>query len=161
MSLKERLQVVPAVGVLVARGGVDGEREVLLHKRQNTGFNDDTWDAPSGHIESQPNGLIETPVAAAARELMEEARLVVAHADLRLVNLATCVEPAVNYQYFTYVTEWDGSEPTIGEPEKCSELGWFALEALPDDVNFITQHVVQAHLAQPDTISYTAFTLPQ
>lgn len=35
--------------------------------------------------------------------------------------------------YFLLATDWSG-EPTIREPDKCADLRWFPLDALPDPV---------------------------
>jgi hypothetical protein len=52
--------------------------------------------------------------------------------DLEFVHLAHVVAPGVEARVgvFFAAREWSG-EPAIVEPDKCSELGWFAVDALP------------------------------
>lgn len=38
----------------------------------------------------------------------------------------------------TYLARHSGGEPTIREPAKCSEIGWFAADALPTPLSVIT-----------------------
>jgi 8-oxo-dGTP pyrophosphatase MutT (NUDIX family) len=59
----ERFSVIPAAYVYLLQG-----REVLLQRRQNTGYQDGRWVAgAAGHVE-----LGETAAVAAAREAIEE-----------------------------------------------------------------------------------------
>ena len=38
----------------------------------------------------------------------------------------------------TYLARHIGGEPSIREPSKCSELGWFATDALPGPLSVIS-----------------------
>jgi len=126
-----RFTVVPAAYVLFLRGPSDA-REVLLQLRRGTGYMDDHWAcAAAGHVEPG-----ESVYAAAAREASEEVG--VTDVDLtpltamqRSNNTGKPVDERVDYFFAT--TSWTG-EPTIIEPEKCADLRWFRLDALPDPV---------------------------
>ncbi|SDF81357.1 ADP-ribose pyrophosphatase YjhB, NUDIX family [Lentzea fradiae] len=104
--------------------------EVLLSRRRdhNPVFNR-LWHLPSGKLDAG-----ESALAAAAREAHEEVGVVVAQADLRhahtLHAARSGVEPRLGL--FFEARRWQG-EPENREPEKCWELGWFRLDALPDD----------------------------
>lgn len=122
--------VVPAAYVFLLRDGLTGT-EVLLQLRRNTGYMDDHWAAAAaGHVERG-----ETAYAAAEREAAEE----IAVADLALEFVTSMHrtrggEPIdERIDFFFTARSWTG-EPTVVEPEKCAELGWFPLSALPDPV---------------------------
>ena len=128
-----RFTVVPAAAVVFLRdGGASGAREVLLQLRSGTGFMDDHWAcAAAGHVEKG-----ESVHAAARREALEE----VGVTDVALTPL-TAMQRSNNtglpiderVDYFFASTAWSG-EPRIVEPEKCADLRWFPLEALPHPV---------------------------
>jgi 8-oxo-dGTP diphosphatase len=122
--------VVPASYVYLLRDGNVGP-EVLLQRRQNTGYMDDHWAAAAaGHVERG-----ETAYDAARREAREE--LGVDELDLRFeftmqrTQRDLPIDERVDF-FFTTRT-WRG-EPRIVEPEKCAELRWCPLDALPDPV---------------------------
>lgn len=105
--------------------------EVLLSRRRDTDPRfDGRWHLPSGKLDAG-----ESVLDAAAREAFEEIGVVIDPADLRHVHTVHAngsgVEPRLGL-YFE-VRRWSG-EPVNREPEKCSELGWFGLEALPADI---------------------------
>ncbi|NUT45482.1 MAG: NUDIX domain-containing protein [Thermoactinospora sp.] len=114
---------------------LDGER-VLLGRRAGTGFADGLWHLPSGHVEAG-----EDAVAALVREIREELAVEVAAADLRFAHVMHMADDWVHL--FFFAERWEG-EPVVGEPDKCSELGWWELSALP-----------------PDTVPYAASAIRQ
>jgi 8-oxo-dGTP pyrophosphatase MutT (NUDIX family) len=107
---------------LVLRRG----RNVLLGLRQNTGFGNGMYHLPAGRTEPG-----ETVLEAAIREAHEELglKLRADQLELRYVMHAYFRAPRVGF-YFA-VREWN-DEPLNAEPDKCAELRWFALDALPD-----------------------------
>jgi 8-oxo-dGTP pyrophosphatase MutT (NUDIX family) len=127
-----RFSVVPAAYVLFLRDAADGGREVLLQLREGTGFLDGHWaTAAAGHVERG-----ESVYAAAAREATEELDIAVGE----LVPLcamqrteATGLPVDERVDYFFVARSWTG-EPRIVEPDKCADLRWFALDALPGPV---------------------------
>ena len=128
-----RFTVVPAAYVVFLRdGGASGAREVLLQLRSGTGFMDDHWAcAAAGHVEKG-----ESVHEAARREALEEVgvtdvALTPLTAMQRSNNTGLPVDERVDY--FFASTVWSG-EPRIVEPEKCADLRWFPLEALPHPV---------------------------
>jgi 8-oxo-dGTP diphosphatase len=119
--------VVPASYVYLLRDGIGGP-EVLLQLRQNTGYMDGHWAAAAaGHVERG-----ETAYDTARREAVEE--LGVDELDLRFeftmqrTQHDLPIDERVDF-FFTART-WRG-EPRILEPEKCAELRWCPLDALP------------------------------
>ncbi|EZP43535.1 ADP-ribose pyrophosphatase [Micrococcus luteus] len=119
--------LVPASYVLLLRGP-----EVLLQRRQNTGYMDGFWVAgAAGHVEPG-----ETARQAAVREAREELGVDVGAGDLELVTVMQRTDGAglpreQRVDWFWTCREWAG-EPQICEPEKTSDLRWFPLTGLPD-----------------------------
>ncbi|MFI7312875.1 methyltransferase domain-containing protein [Streptomyces hygroscopicus] len=121
------------VHLILRRGG-----EVLLARRANTGYADGLLHAPSGHVEDG-----EDVRAALLRETAEEIGITLSPDEVRAVLVMQHKAPtgAARTGWF-FEAELgvpgrpgeDGREPVNREPEKCSELGWFPLDALPDDM---------------------------
>jgi len=101
--------------------------EILLQQRANTGYLDGYYDfACSGHVD--PGESIRSTVV---RELMEEIGVQAYEDDLQLIHINQNILDTP-YTNFTFVLEkWSGT-PRICEPEKCSDLAYFALDALPE-----------------------------
>ncbi len=126
----DRFVVVPASYVFLLRDGTDGT-EVLLQHRQNTGYMDDHWAAAAaGHVERG-----ETAYAAAHREALEELGITDLALTFEFSMQRTRHDAAIDERidFFFTARSWSG-EPRILEPEKCAELRWCPLSALPDPV---------------------------
>ncbi len=128
----DRFQVIPAAYLLLLRG--DGaDLEVLLQLRgPGTSYKPGHWaTAAAGHVERG-----ESVFAAAAREAAEELGITVVSGDISplcamqrtLPGVADPLEQRVDYFLTTRV--WEG-EPSVVEPEKAVELGWFRPSRLP------------------------------
>ena len=128
--MTDRFTVVPASYVFLLRDGSTGT-EVLLQLRRNTGYMDNHWAAAAaGHVERG-----ETAIDAAHREAAEE--IAVTALDLEFVTAMQHTQHAApideRIDFFFTARSWSG-EPRIVEPEKCAELRWYPLDALPDPV---------------------------
>lgn len=112
---------------LIVRRGDD----VLLTRRAGTGYADGLLHAPSGHTEDG-----EDVRAAVIREAEEEVGLRLAPDDLRVALVMQHRGPggAPRIGWFFEVPGGAGGTPVNREPDKCSEIGWYALSALPDDM---------------------------
>lgn len=109
----------------------DGRRQILLHRRENTGFMDGKWDfAGSGHVDEG-----ETARMAVARECKEELGIGVAVRDVQFRHLSHRASASGRTYYDIYfeVLRYDGV-PEIREPQKSSGLCWFELDSLPPDM---------------------------
>lgn len=131
-DIDEVFQVVPAAYLFLLRGE-DTDVEVLLQLRgPESTFMSGHWAAAAaGHVEYG-----EDVFAAARREAREELALDVAEPDMvplctmqrTLPGVADPVEQRVDF--FLTARSWSG-KPTIAEPGKSADLGWFPLTALP------------------------------
>ena len=129
--MTDRFVVVPAAYVYFLRSApMPGGREVLLGLRQNTGYRDGHWAAVAGHVE-----LGETVQQAAAREALEEVGVTDVALEpwcaMQRTGTGNPIDERVDY-FFTS-TSWTGT-PRIVETEKCADLRWFNLDALPSPV---------------------------
>ncbi len=116
--------IAPSVNIYII---VDSK--VLLGRRANTGWMDGKLCPPGGHVEKG-----ETPVVAALREIKEELGVSVASEDLDFACVAARNTSPVEYVAYEFVVRDKNYVFRNAEPEKCSELVWIDLHALPDDV---------------------------
>ncbi len=128
-----RFQVVPAAYLLLTRGeGAD--LEVLLQLRgDGTSYMPRHWaTAAAGHVEQG-----ESVFVAAAREAREELGVdVYPAAMVPLTAMQRTLPGSEDWQeqrvdYFVTTRVWEG-EPTVQEPDKCLDLGWYSPARLPD-----------------------------
>lgn len=115
--------------IILRREG--GRTQILLHRRQNTGYMDGFWDvAGSGHVDGG-----ETAAQALCRECGEELGIRVRPQDVEFVHLTHSVdssdETETYYHLFFLVRAYEGT-PQIMEPDKSAALAWFDLDALPE-----------------------------
>ncbi len=126
--MDEHYRTLSAVFPIILRE-IDGDRQVLLHRRANTGYMDGKWDfAGSGHVEQ-----VETAKMAVVRECIEELGIIVDADDVRFAHLSHRLGrqgARTYYDIYFIVHKYDGV-PMIAEPEKCSALEWFSIDALP------------------------------
>jgi 8-oxo-dGTP diphosphatase len=112
-----------AEAVLIA---IVQDDKVLLHKRKNTGWMDDYYDVPSGHVDPH-----ETIIDAAIREVREEVGLEVSGNDLELYHISQSDITDLPYTYFIFrVRRWHGT-PTLNEPNMAEDLSFQPLDHLP------------------------------
>jgi 8-oxo-dGTP pyrophosphatase MutT (NUDIX family) len=138
----DRFVLVPASYVYLLREGEHGT-EVLLQLRQGTPYRDGHGAAAAaGHVERG-----ETAYDAARREALEE--LGVSDVGLEFAftmqrtQHAETIDERVDW-FFT-ARSWSG-EPRVVEPEKCAEIRWCPLSALPEPMVPHEAHAL-AHLS--------------
>ncbi len=102
--------------------------QVLLLRRFNTGFRDGEYSVPAGHLEGG-----ETVMEAAAREGEEEAGVIIQLNDMTFSTVMHRIEDDERVDFFVVVNQWEG-EPFNAEPDKCDELRWVAVDALPMNI---------------------------
>lgn len=99
----------------------------MLLRRFHTGFEDGNYSVPAGHLDGG-----ETVREAAIREALEEIGVRI---DLKDISFATVMHRRSNDErvdFFVHIKNWEG-EPFNAEPEKCDELGWYDLNAMPEN----------------------------
>ncbi|POX36644.1 NUDIX hydrolase [Streptomyces sp. Ru73] len=127
------------VSLILRRGD-----EVLLARRANTGYADGLLHAPSGHAEDG-----EDVREAMIREAAEEIGLRLTASDIRVALVMQHRSPdgRPRIGWFFEAAYGAGGEPVNREPEKCSELDWFPLDALPDDMLAFCRAGLEAYRA--------------
>jgi len=115
---------------------------VLLGKRHpRCAFAPSTWQLPAGHRED-----MEAAVSCMVREAEEETGLVLAEDDLSLVHVIDLLDPGSTIPrigFFFAPSRWEG-EPTVREPERCTEWRWWPLDALPEPIVEYTRAALEA-----------------
>lgn len=101
------------------------DNEILLLKRQNTGFQDGNYSVIAGHMDGN-----ESVKNAAVREAYEEAGIIIETQDIKVVNVMHRCFDQERIDFFLVTKKWQG-EIINKEPDKCSELKWFRIDQLP------------------------------
>ncbi len=121
--MSERFNVYATIGLILLYKG-----KVLLMKRCNTGYMDGKYALISGHLEDG-----ESLKKAMVREAKEEINVDVKESDL---NYACVIRRGDNNNYFNFYLSCQDFKGDIknNEPEKCEEIKWFDLNALPQEM---------------------------
>lgn len=97
---------------------LEKDEKVLLAKRKNTGYEDEKYGLPAGHLEEG-----EFPDDCAIREAKEEVGVKVNKKDIQFIEVV--FHTAGNWghyvDFFFRADRWEG-EPMIMEADKCSEI---------------------------------------
>lgn len=113
---------VGAAYLLLIRDG-----NILLARRYHTGFMDGHYSVPAGHLDGN-----ETVREGCAREMREEIGISVNVADLDVVHVMfRKSERDERIDFFMTAKTYEGEIRNV-EPEKCDDLRWFPLNALPN-----------------------------
>jgi len=115
------------------------DNKILLLRRFNTGFEDGNYSVPAGHLDGN-----ETVRMAAVREALEETGVRIDKHDIDFATImhrksddtllpssGTDAGTGERVDFFVRINDWQG-EPFNAEPEKCDELRWYDLDALPE-----------------------------
>lgn len=101
---------------------------VLLQHRTQTGFMDNFWSMPAGHIDGT-----ESVSEALRREVKEEINVELSDSDVKLAHMMHRVSAdRVYFDFFFTARTWKG-ELRNTEPLKHDELKWFPLRDLPEN----------------------------
>lgn len=126
MTLKPGVDF-PGVGCGLVIQRADGR--VLLCKRlkaPEAGF----WNIVGGKVD-----LMERSIDAARREAEEESGLKIGAVDFLCLAEEIILADGQHWVSLIYVTRDFTGEPTLTEPDKLSEIGWFALDDLPQPLS--------------------------
>ena len=92
------------------------------------------WEFPGGGVE-----FGERLVDAIVREFREEYEIEIAVVELLGVSDHLIPDEGQHWVSPTFIARHVAGTPRIVEPEKCSAIGWFALDALPEPLSLITR----------------------
>jgi len=120
--MADRFMTRVAVFVIVR----NDKNEILLQQRGPHSYLAGYWDLPSGHGE-RGESFRDTAI----RELKEEVNIDGKPEDLRLVHIDQYFVE-VDYVNFVFVLDTWSGDPKVCEPDKCSAVGWFAEDSLPE-----------------------------
>ncbi len=99
--------------------------QVLLLRRFNTGYADGQYSVPAGHLDGG-----ETVIDAAGREALEEVGVQIDPQDIHFSSVMHRLNGDERVDFFLHIVKWDG-EPLNCEPDKCDELLWVDMDAMP------------------------------
>lgn len=120
---KERFKLIVDVHLLLIKDG-----KIVLLKRANTGYEDGKYGLIAGHADGN-----ETATEAMIREAREEAGIEIKPHDLEFKLVMHRKTDREQVGFFFTARAYKG-EPRNAEPEKCSELAWFDLNNLPENI---------------------------
>lgn len=131
------------IGVGVGAIIRDDQGRVFLAKRGPQAKNErGLWEFPGGAVE-----FGETLRDALAREIREEYGIVIRVEDLLTVTDHILPDERQHWVSPSFICRILEGTPTIREPEKCSAIGWFALDDMPDDLTMVTRHDLELYRA--------------
>jgi ADP-ribose pyrophosphatase YjhB (NUDIX family) len=119
----DRFRLIATAHLFLIRDG-----EVLLLRRFNTGYEDGKYSVVAGHLDGD-----EEVKTAAIREAREEVGVEIPPTDLQVVGVMHRKSDDERIDFFLAASSWVG-EVTNGEPDKCDELVWANLDALPENL---------------------------
>jgi 8-oxo-dGTP pyrophosphatase MutT (NUDIX family) len=141
--MKEHYKTLSAVFPMIIRTA-NGQKQVLLHKRENTGYMDGMWDlAGSGHVDEN-----ETAKQTVIRECMEELGISIEISKISFAHLSHRLnkDGRTYYDIYFFIHDFHGI-PSIEEPDKCSKLEWFDTDDLPADMIQIRRNALDNYFS--------------
>ncbi len=133
--MRKRFKIVPACYLYLIQ-----DNKILLLQRSNTGFKDGNYSMVAGHLDGA-----ETFRHAMVREAKEEAGIKIDLDKIEVVHVLhrTCEDfNNERIDIFMTVDEWEGEVKNM-EPDKCSDLGWFPLDNIPENTIDYIRHVIE------------------
>lgn len=132
------------IGVGVGIILVNPRGELFLARRGPLAKNErGLWEFPGGTVEFN-----ETLQDAIKREIMEEYGVSITVEKLLDVVDHILPEEKQHWVSPTYVGQILAGEPSILEPGKCTEIGWFFIDKIPDDLTSITRKNLNHYLEE-------------
>jgi len=135
--MEERYKSAIVVDLMLTKQNKEnGNKEILLMLRKNTGYNDGIYELPGGHVDEG-----EDLINAMIREAEEELKIKLKYEDLKIEHLLHHYK--VDRLKFIISTERYEGIPQIGEPEKCEKIEWFDINNLPQNIDKRASKVLQ------------------
>jgi len=126
---------IDTIGVGVGAVIVDEQGRLFLARRGPQAKNErGLWEFPGGSVE-----FGETLAQALRREMREEYGVEIAVGDLLDVVDHILPDEGQHWVSPTYVCTIVSGQPTIREAGKCTEIGWFAPDAVPGELTQVTR----------------------
>lgn len=127
---------VDYIGVGVGAIIVDEDGRLFLAQRGPRAGNErGKWEFPGGSVE-----FGETLAEALAREIREEYDITIEVGDLLTVTDHILPDERQHWVSPSYICRLSEGEPRIVEPDKCSAIGWFGLDEMPEPLSQVTRH---------------------
>ena len=110
--------------MLTRKNEKNGDTEILLALRKNTGYRDGQYELPGGHVDAG-----EDLLQAMVREAKEELLIDIREENLKIVHILH----HYNGDRINFILTTDKYEgiPAIGENDKCEKIEWFDINNLP------------------------------
>ena len=105
---------------------LNDRNEILLMRRQHTGFGDGGYSLPGGHVEKG-----ERILDAARRETSEEVGIHIHNAEVVGVVHSDVDREYLHFSVASGPGEWSG-QPQNREPDQRDLIGWFPITDYPD-----------------------------
>lgn len=115
------------------------DNHILLLRRFNTGYEDGKYSVVAGHLDTG-----ETVSQAAVRETGEEVGVILDPAELQIVHVMNRKSEDERIDFFMLVHSWRG-EISNCEPDKCDQLAWFPLAALPPNTVPYVRYAIERY----------------
>ena len=112
---------------LERKNEISGKSEILLLKRQGTGYYDGFFDLPGGHLEANEDifdGMI--------REAKEEIGITIKREDMEILHIYHKYKKGM-IKFVFKVDKYEGNLIN-NEPDKCEKIEWIDFEYLPENV---------------------------
>jgi mutator protein MutT len=133
------------IGVGIGAIILDAQGRLFLARRGSKAKNEQgLWEFPGGSVE-----FGETLAQALQREMYEEYGIEVSVGEL--VDVVDHILPQEHQHWVspTFLCQITSGEPYIREREKCTEIGWFGVDQMPNELTQIThlnlehyQHII-------------------
>ncbi len=123
------------IGVSVGAVLFNEKGEVFLSKRGEKAKNEKgKWEFPGGAVHFN-----ESLEEACKREFREEYGIEISLEKVLHVANHIISEEKQHWVATTFLAKLKSGQPKILEPLKCSEIGWFKLNALPQPLSIVTE----------------------
>ncbi len=130
------------IGVGVGAIIVNADGQVFLARRGPQAKNErGLWEFPGGSVE-----FGEKLIDALKREIQEEYGIEIAVDELLDVADHILPEEGQHWVSPSYICHIISGKPIIREPEKCTEIGWFSIETMPNELTQITRFNLEHYL---------------
>ena len=132
------------IGVGVGAIIIDESGRLFLAKRGPKAKNErGLWEFPGGSVE-----FGERLQDALIREIEEEYGIIIRIEALFTVTDHLLPEENQHWVSPSYLCRIVSGTPIIREPEKCSEIGWFAVDEIPSELSIVSQHDLEIYRAR-------------